>query len=289
MAEGRIMTSIGGFYDVEDETGRYQCRARGRFRKDNVKPIVGDWVSFSKDGAYITEVHERDNMLLRPPVANVDQAYIICAAKDPDFSSYFLDRVLVHAEAEDIEPVIVITKLDQVSDDDLELLNVYKRLYEDVGYDVYFTRLLEEGPPPALTAELDQRITVLSGPSGAGKSTLLNVLAPEAQVETGEVSAQLGRGRHTTRHVELWNVNGGRIADTPGFSSLEFHGIEAKDLTLYFPEMRERLPDCKFRGCAHKNEPGCAVKAAVSEGEVAEERYQHYLSFYDEIQSRRLY
>ncbi|MBP1968147.1 ribosome biogenesis GTPase [Virgibacillus natechei] len=291
MIDGRIIKALSGFFYVETEDENiYQCRGRGVFRNKKISPLVGDYVRFDKSNpneGYIMEVKERENELIRPPVANIDQAIIVSSATEPDLNTILLDRFLVLIESKDIQPVIFITKMDTVSDGAIEKINNYKKDYQQMGYEVELLSSKEPSQLPDLGRYFTNNVTVIAGQSGVGKSSLLNALNPSLLLKTAEISKSLGRGKHTTRHVELVRVHSGYVADTPGFSSLDFSEIELEDLTDCFPEFRERKEDCKFRGCMHNKEPKCAIKQAVDKGEIASYRYEHYLSFYEEIQTRK--
>lgn len=291
MIDGRIIKALSGFFYVETEDENiYQCRGRGVFRNKKISPLVGDYVRFDRSNpneGYIMEVKERENELIRPPVANIDQAIIVSSATEPDLNTILLDRFLVLIEAKDIQPVIFITKMDTVSDGAIEKINNYKKDYQQMGYEVELLSSKEPSQLPDLVRYFTENVTVIAGQSGVGKSSLLNALNPSLLLKTAEISKSLGRGKHTTRHVELVRVHSGYVADTPGFSSLDFSEIELEELPDCFPEFRERKEDCKFRGCMHNKEPKCAIKQAVDKGEIASYRYEHYLSFYEEIQTRK--
>ena len=279
--QGIIIKSLAGFYYVEADGQVYQTRARGNFRKKGQTPYVGDFVDFSAEDqseGYILKIHERKNSLVRPPIVNIDQAVVIMSAKEPDFNANLLDRFLVLLEQKTIEPLIYISKLDLV--EDRSQLDAYKAIYEKIGYPFLFS--LEE-----LLPHLDKKVTVFMGQTGVGKSTLLNKIAPELALETGQISDSLGRGRHTTRAVSFYNVNGGKIADTPGFSSLDYEVKESELLNDCFPELAEVSQGCKFRTCTHTHEPACAVKLALETGQVAQSRYDNYLQFLSEIEQTR--
>ncbi|MBM7642833.1 ribosome small subunit-dependent GTPase A [Streptococcus loxodontisalivarius] len=279
--QGRIIKALAGFYYVQSQGVTYQTRARGNFRKKGQTPYVGDWVEFSAEEqseGYILSIAERQNSLVRPPIVNIDQAVVIMSAKEPDFNSNLLDRFLVLLEHKDIQPVIYISKTDLL--DDLTELKAIREQYEKIGYDFVYD--LEE-----LLALLSDKITVFMGQTGVGKSTLLNKIAPDLQLETGEISDSLGRGRHTTRAVSLYDVHGGKIADTPGFSSLDYEVSTPEDLSEAFPEIRKASHGCKFRSCTHTHEPSCAVKEAVEAGAIWQVRYDNYLQFLSEIENRR--
>ena len=279
--QGIIIKSLAGFYYVEADGQVYQTRARGNFRKKGQTPYVGDFVDFSAEDqseGYILKIHERKNSLVRPPIVNIDQAVVIMSAKEPDFNANLLDRFLVLLEQKTIEPLIYISKLDLV--EDRSQLDAYKAIYEKIGYPFLYS--LEE-----LLPHLEKKVTVFMGQTGVGKSTLLNKIAPELALETGQISDSLGRGRHTTRAVSFYNVNGGKIADTPGFSSLDYEVKESELLNDCFPELAEVSQGCKFRTCTHTHEPACAVKLALESGQVAQSRYDNYLQFLSEIEQTR--
>lgn len=290
MKEGQIIKALSGFYYVKADDGVYQCRGRGVFRKKKITPLVGDYVTFdisAPNEGYVTEIKPRKNELVRPPVANIDQAIIVSSAVMPDFSTLLLDRFLVLIESKRITPVIFITKSDAVSAEKEQNMEARQNDYRQIGY---HTELLSAKAPNELTRLLPffkDNISVIAGQSGVGKSSLLNALNPSLFIKTGDVSKSLGRGKHTTRHVELVEVDSGLVADTPGFSSLDFRGIASEELADCFPEMRRREEGCKFRGCMHDREPQCAVKEAVAAEEIRSYRYEHYLSFLKEIQSRK--
>lgn len=279
--QGRIIKSLAGFYYVESEGVVYQTRARGNFRKKGQTPYVGDFVDFSAEDhseGYILAIHDRKNSLVRPPIVNIDQAVVIMSAKEPDFNANLLDRFLVLLEHKAIEPIVYISKMDLLTSPD-EIAAIQKR-YQEIGYQ--FCTSLDE-----LLPLLTDKVTVFMGQTGVGKSTLLNKIAPDLKLETGEISDSLGRGRHTTRAVSFYNVNGGKIADTPGFSSLDYEITNVEDLNKAFPELRRLSRLCKFRSCTHTHEPSCAVKDAVESGELWQSRYDNYLQFLSEIENRR--
>jgi ribosome biogenesis GTPase len=290
MAEGKIIKALSGFYYVLSEGKVFQCRGRGVFRKRKVTPLVGDDVSFQAENereGYILEVFERKNELIRPPIANVDQAILVFSAVEPDFSSVLLDRFLVLIESKNIQPVIVISKMDLVDDETKPMIERYISDYRRIGYDVIETSATTKRGMDQLLPYLKGKTSVFAGQSGVGKSSLLNALRPDLQLKTDDISTHLGRGKHTTRHVELIEIGDGLVADTPGFSSLEFIDLEAEDLPLCFPEFRALSHECKFRGCTHMAEPKCAVKAALEANEIPSYRYKHYVSFMEEIKERK--
>ena len=273
--QGRIIKSLAGFYYVESDGVVYQTRARGNFRKKGQTPYVGDFVDFSAEDhseGYILAIHDRKNSLVRPPIVNIDQAVVIMSAKEPDFNTNLLDRFLVLLEHRAIEPIVYISKMDLLTSPDE--IAVIQKQYQEIGYQ--FCTFLDE-----LLPLLTDKVTVFMGQTGVGKSTLLNKIAPDLKLETGEISDSLGRGRHTTRAVSFYNVNGGKIADTPGFSSLDYEITNAEDLNKGLSRL------CKFRSCTHTHEPSCAVKDAVESGELWQSRYDNYLQFLSEIENRR--
>ena len=277
---GKIIKGIGGFYYVKTDDGEVsECRARGVFRKENIKPFVGDLVEFSKDAkmGYVEKILPRKNMLLRPAVANIDAVVIVLAAKEPEPDTLLCDKIILSAEIAGIEPVICINKTDLKSAVDLE--NTYKK----AGYKAFCVSARDENVRDVIMPYLVGKTTAFSGLSGVGKSTLLGILTGKEQ-ETGEVSQKIKRGRHTTRCVELLELaKGGYVLDTPGFSSFEIGGIKADELKSYFPEMRELDGECRFKGCLHIDEPDCAVKASLSDGNIAKSRYESYKIFYETL------
>ncbi|KAF0820316.1 MULTISPECIES: ribosome small subunit-dependent GTPase A [unclassified Cytobacillus] len=290
MPEGKIIKALAGFYYVLSGNEVIQCRGRGVFRKNKVTPLVGDEVVFQAESnteGYILEVKERKNELIRPPIANVDQAILVFSAVEPGFSTSLLDRFLVLVEFNHIKPLICITKIDLADEDEYREIQQYAADYRKAGYDVLLTSSETEEGVKDLMPYLEGEISVFAGQSGVGKSSLLNVLRPDLELKTNDISSHLGRGKHTTRHVELIEVGKGLVADTPGFSSLEFTDIELEDLNYCFPEIQEKSELCKFRGCLHMAEPKCAVKADCEKGEIPAYRYEHYKTFLQEIKDRK--
>ncbi|BDG68238.1 ribosome biogenesis GTPase RsgA [Enterococcus innesii] len=285
--KGQIIKALSGFYYVASEDEIFQTRARGNFRNRKITPLVGDEVIFESSNqtdGYLLEILPRKNELVRPPVANVDQGVVVTSLVEPNFSYNLLDRFLVTLEYEGIEPIIFLTKADLVKD--LAAMKAIEETYQAIGYHVITTKaegedLLE------LQRYFPERITVFMGQSGAGKSTLLNRIVPELALETGVISESLGRGKHTTRHVELLPICDGLVADTPGFSSIDFLEIEAVELPKLFPDFLAVASNCRFRECMHLNEPDCAVKQGVAANEIAETRYKNYVQFLEEIENRR--
>jgi len=290
MTEGKIIKALSGFYYVLTDGKVIQCRGRGVFRKNKITPLVGDYVIFQAENdkeGYIMEVLPRKNELVRPPIANIDQAILIFSSSEPEFSPLLLDRFLVIVESREILPIICVTKADLLSENERTNVNSYLDNYRSIGYEVILLSAKSEEGMNQLLPLLTGKTSVFAGQSGVGKSSLLNALKPDLQLKTDEISSHLGRGKHTTRHVELIEVCNGLVADTPGFSSLDFTEIEAEDLAHTFPEISKKSEECKFRGCLHVNEPKCAVKAAVENDEISNERYDHYLQFLQEIKERK--
>lgn len=295
MNKGRIVKALSGFYYIKSDEGEvFQTRPRGIFRKRKESPLVGDKVAFTyetRDEGTLEEIFPRKNELKRPSVANVDIGFIIMSAKDPDFSTSLLDRYLVSLEQYGINPIIYVTKTDIVSEADYIELREKTAVYEKIGYTVILPDrgkvLSSEEITETFGKLADRKLGVFLGQSGAGKSTLLNKIDPNLQLKIGETSKSLGRGRHTTRHVELVELLGGLIADTPGFSAIQFEELTTQELPECFPEIWETGKDCRFNGCLHNNEPNCAVKKAVEDGDIALFRYDNYLSVMSEIENRK--
>ena len=291
MEKGQIRKAVSGFYYVYRDGQTYQTRARGNFRNRKITPLVGDKVLFEStslvDG-YVLEVLPRVNELVRPTIANVDQAIVVMSCIEPDFSTYLLDRFLVILEEKKIAPIIYVTKTDLLDITCYQELVAIQKKYADIGY----TFILphpdnQKDAREQLIALFSGKLTVFMGQSGVGKSTLLNFLSPPLKLQTGEISQALGRGKHTTRYVELIPIFDGLVADTPGFSSIDLLEIDKVDLGKYFPEMLEASSGCKFRECLHKHEPKCAVKEEVEQGQIVLFRYEHYLHFLEEIEQRK--
>ena len=289
MINGKIIKGIGGFYYVDTENGLYECRARGIFRKNNITPLVGDRVSINvvdeenKKGV-VEEIEERDTELVRPPIANVDKALIVFAIKNPSPNLSLLDRFIVLAEKENLEIVIVFTKVDL--DTDGELLDELKDIYEASGYKVIPVSNKLKLNIDKIKEELKGNTVVFAGPSGVGKSSLLNEVDKNFELKTGEVSDKIKRGKHTTRHAELLKLEcGGMVADTPGFSSLILDDIDESELKEYFIEF-DKYDECRFGSrCIHENEPSCAVKEAVENREISKKRYESYIQLLNEIKA----
>lgn len=283
--EGRILKGIGGFYYVETSEGVFECKAKGKFRKEKLTPLAGDNVTITiRDSQEntIDIIHDRKNKLIRPPVANIDKLMIIVSVMSPLPNPLIIDKLTVIAERNNIEVVIVITK----SDLDEEKAKEFYDIYSSTGYRTYMFSSMDKRNIDDIRSEFDGCLTALTGNSGAGKSTLLNAIDENLNLPTGEISNKLGRGKHTTRQAEIFNVAKGKVIDTAGFSSIEFSGeniLLANDLQYYFCEFQNKIPCCKFNGCSHINTKGCAVIAAVENQEISKSRYESYLTIYDEL------
>ncbi|MFT8347851.1 ribosome small subunit-dependent GTPase A [Clostridium saccharoperbutylacetonicum] len=281
--EGKIIKGIGGFYYIKTEQGLIECKARGKFRYKDIKPMVGDDVTIEieKGKGVIEDIHKRKSQLVRPTVANVSLAFIVFAVKNPDINFDLLNKFLILCEYNNIEVVVCLNKIDLVSDEERE--EIRKRI-NDIGYEVVYINAKKGIGIDGLVEKIKGNITVLCGPSGAGKSTLINKLSNKEHMETGKVSEKLGRGKHTTRHSELIDVSDGYIVDTPGFSTLEIKDLMDKNSLKYcFPEFTEYNDKCKFRGCFHYKEPGCVLKEAVENGDINKYRYEFYVKSLEEI------
>lgn len=286
--EGKIIKGIGGFYYVKTKEGIIECKAKGKFRHKSLKPMVGDNVKIQVDRGkgVIEDIHKRESELIRPTVSNVTLAFVVFAVKDPDINFDLLNRFLILCETNNIEAIVCLNKIDLVSDEELEKIC---RMIDDIGYEVLFINAREEKGIEELRRRIEGNVTVLCGPSGVGKSTLINALANRNHMETGAISEKLGRGKHTTRHSELIEVNDGYIVDTPGFSTLEVNFIEKDELKYAFPEFREYNDLCRFRGCNHYKEPDCAVKNAVENKKINQPRYDFYIRTLEDIMKGRKY
>ena len=295
--QGKIIKGIAGFYYIETHDEKiYECKAKGIFRKDNVKPLVGDNVMIdiideeNKKGN-ITEIIPRKNRLLRPPVANVDQAVILFAIVKPDPNYNLLDRFLIMMRQQNLPVIICFNKQDIATEEEqLELYNAY----EKCGYKVLFISVKEDKGLDELKELLRGKTTTLAGPSGVGKSSLLNKLVPDALMQTGELSRKIDRGKNTTRHSELFFVSElsegedeTYLFDTPGFTSLNLNDVTTDNLMQYYPEFEEFEPECRFGGCSHIAEPDCGVKNALSEGKISAVRYENYKIIYEDLKNAR--
>ncbi len=280
---GLIVKAISGFYYVEVADVLYECKARGVFRKRSISPSVGDRVEISvpNDGyASVDEILPRKNSLIRPPLANLDQLFIVSSIAQPSPSTLIIDKISAVAVSKGIEPIIVLTKSDL--GDCSDLLESYRLAgIKAIQYSIH-----SPSDKETLMSLIKGKVSAFTGNTGVGKSSLLNSLFPELAIETAEISKKLGRGRHTTRHSELYKIGGGYVADTPGFSSVDierYEVIRKEELENCFPEFEEYIPQCRFTGCSHTCEKGCAVIEAVNDGKIAKSRHDSYKVIYNEV------
>ena len=272
--EGLIIKNISDLYVIKSENKYYNCKAKGIFRNKHIIPVVGDKVLFDKEKLVITEILNRKNELIRPMVSNVDQAFIVTSTINPSFSTYLIDKLILLTEYNNIKPILIISKVD-LNDEYDNYLNYYKKL----GYIVVKNNEIDK-----IKKLLENKITVITGQSGVGKSTLLNKLDSNLSLKTNEISYALGRGKHTTRHTEIFEVANGYIIDTPGFSSLELP-MTKEDIRDNFIEFDKYKDKCKYRDCMHLNETECMIKELVKSGEILKSRYENYTKFISEIKS----
>ena len=291
--QGKIVKGISGFYYVHVvESGIYECKAKGIFRQQKMKPLVGDDVeidiiSEEKKTGNVAAILPRKNALIRPAVANVDQALLIFAAASPNLNFNLLDRFLVMMGRQDVPVILCFNKCDLITEEQQQEI---ASIYEASGCKILFVSAKKELGLKELQKILEGKTTTVAGPSGVGKSSLINLLAPEACMETGEISKKIERGRHTTRHAELIQLKGdGYIMDTPGFSSLYLPEMEKEELQDCYPEFAAFEPYCRFQGCSHISEPDCGVKEALSERKIHPVRYENYCQLYGELKDRKKY
>ena len=291
--QGKIVKGISGFYYIHVVgAGGHECKAKGIFRKDKKKPLVGDDVDIEvlseveKTGSIIN-IFERKNELIRPAVANIDQALVVFAAAKPSPHFNLLDRFLVMMQTKEIPVILCFNKEDIASE---EKLSELAEIYEKCGCQLIFVSAKEEKNMETLRRMLEGKTTAIAGPSGVGKSSIINLLNPKANMETGSISRKIERGKHTTRHSELFMIDeDSYIMDTPGFSSLYVNDFEKEELKYYFPEFELYEGQCRFNGCDHIHEPGCAVKEAVEKGKIHAVRYEDYKELYEELKNKRRY
>lgn len=287
MQEGVLIRGYGGFYYIQAGDRVWECSLRGKFRHIGQNILAGDRVVISPLGekrAVVEEIKPRSTELVRPPIANVEQAVIVVSLIQPQPDLKLLDRLLIMTEHSGIEPVICFNKADLAAP---EASRELAETYRQAGYQVLITSALSGMGIEELKGRLKNRLSVFAGPSGVGKSSLLNALHPGLQLRTGEVSHKTARGRHTTRHVELLSLEfGGWVADTPGFSVVELPRLKREELTDYFREIAPFYGRCQFNSCLHRGEPGCRVKEAVQNQEINPLRYEHYLQFLEEVIAR---
>ena len=269
---GQIIRIIRDLHVVSSDGKVFNCKCRGKIRNQKIVPLVGDYCEFDSNNLIIEKILPRENEFFRPPVSNITQAIIVTSVVEPDFSSNLLDRFLVTMKLHNIEPIICITKEDIASLEKLNEINNYLSYYKKIGYKVISNKNLDD-----IRNVLTSNVTVFTGQTGAGKSTLLNKLNPHLDLETGEVSHALGRGKHTTRVVSLFEICGGKVLDTPGFSSLEFGDCSLSEIKNAFIDFKNY--PCPFKDCSHTNESECAVKKAVSDGYILSSRYENYIKF----------
>ena len=285
--QGRILKGIGGFYYVEAEQTIYECKARGVFRKRGTTPLAGDWVQICIDNntGTIEEIFPRKNMLVRPPCANIDQMFLVTSVCDPSPNLLVLDKMIAVAEDQEMEPILVISKTDLQSPHELE--NIYRK----VGIQVIEVSSVSGQGIAQIKMLLKDKISVFTGNSGVGKSSLLNCISPEFRQETGLISSKLGRGKHTTRQVELLKLPcGGYVADTPGFSTMDmerYNIVKKEHLQYCFREMKPYITQCKFSSCSHTCEKGCAVLRAVEQGEITQSRHNSYTAMYEQVKDKK--
>lgn len=290
--QGKIIKGIAGFYYVQTKDGQYECKAKGIFRKEKIKPLVGDDVEISvtdedRKTGNVDQILPRKNTLIRPAVANIDQVLVIFAAASPKPNLNLLDRFLVSMKKQGVPALICFNKQDMVEEEEQNRL---MHIYEKSGCRVLFTCAEKDQGIGLVRDLLKGKTTAVAGPSGVGKSTMVNLLAPEARMETGEISKKIDRGKHTTRHSEILFVGEQTyICDTPGFTSLAVTDMKKEELKDYFNEFAAYEGQCRFLGCTHTHEPGCRVKDALNDGEISRQRYDNYMEMYTELKEKRKY
>ena len=276
--EGLIIKNISNDYTVKSNNHIYLCKARGKFRKEKITPLVGDNVTFDEKTNYILNINKRKNYLIRPSVSNIDNALIVTSVKQPDLDTNLLDKLLTIISYNNIEPIICFTKLDLLNEDEKENIKIYIDYYKKIGYKVVTNEKKEN-----FNNLFKNKITVLTGQSGAGKSSLLNVLNPNLKLKTNEISKALNRGKHTTRHTELYELLDGYIVDTPGFSGVDFHDMTEEDIRHNMKDIFDASHNCKYKDCTHIKEDNCHVKELVKLGEILPSRYENYKQFIKNI------
>ncbi|NMM65639.1 ribosome small subunit-dependent GTPase A [Clostridium sp. P21] len=284
--EGTIVKGIAGFYYIKTDKDIVECKARGKFRHNELTPMVGDKVEIAiKNGkGVINKICPRINKLIRPSVANVTQALVVFALKSPEINEELLNKFLLNCEYNNLKVIVCFNKLDLALQ---EKTNEIVEMIKSAGYETMFLKAKEGYGIDLIREKLQDNVTVLCGPSGVGKSTILNAIMGKEVMATGEISERLRRGKHTTRHSELIDIGDGFLVDTPGFSSLEIELISKEELQQCFPEFDSYIGGCKFSGCSHYKEPGCAVKKAVEQKEINEKRYKFYIKALEEIIERK--
>lgn len=270
--KGRIIKNISNDYTIDTNGIKYICKPRGKFRNESIKPLVGDIVIFDEKNNYILSIDKRKNELIRPSVANIDVAVIVTSVKEPDFDTFLLDKTLTIISYNNIHPIIYFTKLDLLNDDEKKEINNYIEYYKKIGYTVS-TNTQE------LMKLINKKTVVFTGQSGAGKSTLLNKINPNLSLKTNEISKYLGRGKHTTRHTELYDINNTFIVDTPGFSKIDFGNMTPIEIRDNMKELFDNLKECKYDDCMHTKEDGCHVIELLNNNKILQSRYNNYRSF----------
>lgn len=288
--QGKIIKGIAGFYYVYANHSLYECKAKGSFRNQKIKPLVGDNVKISvldeeKMLGNIEQILPRTSELIRPAVANVDQALVVFASASPEPNFNLLDRFLIMMEKQAVPTIICFNKMDLI---DSEKFKEYEQIYAKSGYSVISASTYEEHGMDVILKALEGKTTALAGPSGVGKSSIMNMMNPSANMNVGDISRKIERGKHTTRHSEIIPVGENTyLMDTPGFSSIYFYDLEPEDLKSYYKEFEEYEPYCKFGGCNHIGETNCGIKQAVADGEISASRYENYKLFYEELKDKK--
>lgn len=284
--QGTIVKGIGGFYYIKVDEGIVECKARGKFRHNELTPMVGDKVEIDvKEGkGVIDKIYPRSNELIRPAVSNVTQALVVFALKNPEINEDLLNKFLINCEYNKLKVTVCFNKLDLITEEER---NGIVDMVKSAGYEIIFLKAKEGFGISEVKEKLKDNVTVLCGPSGVGKSTILNTIAGRELMETGEISEKMLRGKHTTRHSELIDMGEGFIVDTPGFSSLDLDFLSKEELQDCFPEFDDYIGNCKFTGCFHYKEPACAIKTAVENNIINNKRYEFYIKTLEEIMSRR--
>ncbi len=267
--QGQIIKILSNLYFVSCKNQIYECHSRGKFRNDKIAPMVGDQVIFDEKNNYILEILPRKNSLVRPPVSNIDQAFVVTSCKEPVFSSNLLDKLLIVLEYHQVKPIICFTKKDLLTKKEKKEMKQIQKYYQKIGYLVLWNTELRK-----IKRLFREKTTVFTGQTGSGKSTLLNKLDPHLQLEIGEISKALGRGKHTTRHVELMELFQGKVLDTPGFSALDLEELEKEEIRNGFIEFSKY--SCPYPDCMHLKEKDCKVKEAVKNGKILKSRYENY-------------
>jgi ribosome biogenesis GTPase / thiamine phosphate phosphatase len=289
MIKGTIIKGIGGFYYIKTDQGIFECKGRGLFRKEKLVPCVGDHIMLEPDEldeykGTIVKILPRKNIFVRPPVANLDQILIVMAMEKPEPNFYLLDKFLVMAEKNQVEIIIAFNKIDLIEEEDVKKI---KEIYDNL-YPLFFFSAEAGVGIEEIKLELKNKQTAISGPSGVGKSTLINKMHEDLNLEVGGISLKSQRGKHTTRHVEIFELNnGGMVFDTPGFTSFETVDVNLEELHFMFPELHKLALECRFKSCTHINEPDCAVKLSLDQCGINRSRYESYVSLYNEIKNQR--